>query len=223
MPLTTPGIPILSYYDNLIPGSTTVSEGGNASLYVFPLDPVNEIPPGLMTVSTVFLNVTGTVSTAASFSRSMSIGFYTSVNSTQLTLVFSASTSWGTNAANANVNQSMGGWRWVTIHSSQFNNQPVLEQKRYWCVLWNRSSSGSQSFSLFGMRSMGLSNVRSGFMSVASASNTTLGWGRFRGVYSASFSTAMPNALAASDINKNVLGAEFIPQIIMNNVASNIL
>lgn len=225
MPLTSPGVATLSYYDNSFPGNTVVSEGVNNSLYICPLDPINEITPGVMSVNTIFINVTGTVSTAASFTRSMSIGFYTSVagNSTQLSRVFSASTSWGTNAANANVNNSMGGWRWVTFHSSQFDVAPVLNQVRYWVALWNRSSSGSQSFSLMGMQSLGMSNVRSGFMSVGSATDTTLGWGRFRGAYSATFSTAMPNTLGAVDINKNVAGAIFVPQIIFNNVGTNIL
>lgn len=225
MPLTTPTDVTLSYYDNLIPTSTATSEPVDASMYVFPMDPVNEIPPGYISASTIFLNYTGTVSTGAAFSRSLSIGFFTSVagNSTQLTRVFSASTSWGTNGANANINNSVGGWRWLTIHSSQFNVNPTFGQSRYWVALWHRSSSGSQSFSLFGMQSMGLSNVRSGMMSAGSASNTTLGWGRFRGAHSVTFSTAMPSAIAASDINKNVAGAIFIPQIIINNVGTNII
>ncbi|SRR5258705_5743403 len=225
MPLTTPNAVTLSYYDNLIPGSTATSEPVDASMYVFPMDPVNEIPPGYITASTIFLNYTGTVSTAAAFSRSMSIGFFTSVagNSTQLTRVFSASSSWGTNAANMNINDSVGGWKWLTVHSSQFDVNPAFGQSRYWVALWHRSSSGSQSFSLFGMQSMGRTDVRSGIMSLASSTNTTFGWGRFRGAYSVTFSSAMPNAIAASDVNKNIVGANFIPQILINNVGTNIV
>ena len=44
------------------------------------------------------LNVTQSLSTAATFTNQISLAFYTSVNSTQLTRVFSASTSFGTNA-----------------------------------------------------------------------------------------------------------------------------
>ncbi len=210
----------LSYYDNLLPGSTSTSQVGNATLRIFPLSPANEVLPGVITANTIQLNMTGTVSTGAAWTRSVSIGFYTVVNSTQLSLAFSASTSFGTNAGNMNINDSVAGWRWLTFHSSQFNNAPNFSATRYFCALWNRSSSGSQSFSNFGMASFGLSNARSGTMGTGSVNNTTLGWFPFNGIYSASFSTAMPNALAASDINKNVAEVAWIPQVVLNSLGT---
>lgn len=215
--------PALSFWQNLVAGSTATSEHGNAFLHVFPLAPAGDPFPGLMTLSSLYFNITGTVSTGSGFTRSLSFGIYTLNNSTQLSRVFSASTTWGTGAANMNINDSMAGWRWVTVHSSQFDVQPTFSQTQYWAVVWQRSSSGAQTFSYFGNQSFMLSNVRSGFMNAGSVNNTTNGWFPFLGRYSVSFATAMPAALAVSDIDHNVAGAVFIPHLMFNNtVATNI-
>jgi len=219
------GPPTLSFFDNMCWGATAASELGNATLFVFPFTPANELFPGNMTVSTLMLNISGaTVSTGAAWTRSFSIAFYTSVNSTQLTRVFSGSTTFGTNAGNMNINDSFGGNRWLSIHSSNFDVAPSFEAgKRYWCAIWNRSSSGSQTFSLFGNQTLGTSAARSGVLGAVSVANSTLGWQRFLGIYSATFSTAMPAALAGSDINKSVAAVQFFPQVLLNNVGSNIV
>jgi hypothetical protein len=214
----------LNFWDNMVPGASTTFQLSDAGFHVFPLNPANAGFPGYMSVSSVFFDMSGTVSTAASFTRSMSFGVYTLVNSTQLSRLYSASTSWGTNAANMNINDSMGGRRWVTLHSSQFDAAPNFhEGSDYYMAVWNRSSSGSQTFAFQGQLLPYATGVRSGFMSVGSATNTTLGQYPFLGVYSVSFSTAMPAALAASDINKSVATAISLPRIIFNNVGSNIL
>lgn len=214
----------LSFWDNMVPGASTTFQLSDAGLQIFPLNPANAGFPGYMSASSIFFDMSGTVSTAASFTRSLSLGFYTLVNSTQLSLLYSASTSWGTNAANMLVNESMGGRRWVTLHSSQFNAAPNFhEGSDYFMALWHRSSSGSQTFNFLGMLLPYATGVRSGFMSVASATNTTLGHYPFLGVYSISFTTGMPSALAASDINKSVATAISLPRIIFNNIGSNIL
>lgn len=216
----------VDYYDNGPIGATTLSNPGQMTLYVFPFTPVNEVFPGNMSVKSVFLNVTQSVSTAATWTNRLSFGFYSSVNSTQLTLVCSGSTSWGTNAGNMNINDSFGGTRWLTIDSSNFDVQPVLlDGVRYWCAIWNRTSNnaGSMSLNLYGYQTLGNSNARSGIMGAVSVVNSTLGWGRFMGIYSATFSTAMPAALAASDINKSVAQVLFMPQVILNNAATNII
>lgn len=222
--LSAAGPPTLSYFDNAVVAATALSNPGNMTLYVFPLTPVNELFPGNMSVETVMLNVTQSVSTAATWTNQISIGFYSSVNSTQLTLVHSGSTSWGTNAGNMAINDSFGGTRWLTIHSSNFNVAPNFEaNKRYWCAIWNRTSNnaGSMSLNIFGQQTLVSSGARSGVMGLASVANSTRGWGRFNGIYSATFSTAMPNALAASDINKSVAQVLFLPQVIFNNVHSD--
>lgn len=220
------GAPEVDYYDNGPIGVTALSNPGQMTLYVFPFTPVNEVFPANMSVESVFLNVTQSVSTAATWTNQLSIAFYSSVNSTQLTRVVSGSTSWGTNAGNMNINDSFGGTRWLTIGSGNFNAQPVLlEGVRYWCAIWNRTSNnaGSMSLNLYGYQSLGNSNARSGILGAVSVVNSTLGWGRFMGIYSVTFSTAMPSALAASDINKSVAQVLFLPQVILNNVATNII
>ena len=215
---------ILDFWDNLVPGASTTFQLSDAALNIYPLNPANANFPGFMSVSSIFFDVSGTVSTAASFTRSMSLGFYTRVNSTQLSLASSASTSWGTNAANANVNNSMGGRRWVTFQSSQFAAGPSFHAgSDYYLAVWARSSSGSQTFNYLGQLLPYATGVRSGFMSAASATNTTLAHYPFLGNYSVSFSTAMPSALAASDVNASNATAISLPRIIFNNVGSNIV
>lgn len=214
----------LDFWDNMVPGASTSFQLSDAALNIYPLNPANAGFPGYMSVSTIFFDMSGTVSTAASFTRSLSIGFYTQVNSTRLSLSASASTSWGTNAANMNVNDSFGGRRWVTFHSSQFNNPPNFAvMSKYYFAVWHRSSSGSQSFSFMGAHLPYATGARSGFMSVASASNTTLGHYPFLGNYSVSFTTGMPNSLEASDINKSNATAISLPRIIFNNFETNII
>lgn len=216
--------PTVSFFQNAAPANTGNSQLPNATLVIWPLN-VADIFPGNMTASTMFLNMTGTVSTGASWRRSISLGFYTLVNSTQLSLCFSASTSFGSSATNTAMNQSFAGYRWLTLHSSQFNIQPTFSQTKYWFALWDRSTSGSQSFSFHGQSHFVHTSVRSGFINAASNSATTQGWHPFNGNYSVSFSTAMPDSLAASAINKTgaTAVANFIPNIILNNVGSNIV
>jgi hypothetical protein len=216
--------PTVSFWQNAVPANTGNSNLSNAALVIWPLN-VADLFPGNMTVSTMFLNLTGTVSTGSAWTRSISIGFYTQANSSQLSLLFSASTSFGSSGANASMATSFAGYRWLTIHSSRFNVQPTFSQTKYWFALWDRSSSGAQSFSYFGHSHFVHTSVRSGFINAASNSATTQGWHPFNGNYSVSFSTAMPSVINASDINKTgaTAVANFIPNIIFGNLASNII
>ena len=217
------GAPTMSLWANVGDGAGTATNEPNfASLYVYPLAG-GQFFPGNMSVNTMFMEFSGTVSTGAGFTRSLSLGFYTLVNSTQLSLAFSASTTWGTGAANMLINDSMAGIRWVTFHSSQFNNAPNFSQTNYWMGLWQRSSSGSQTFGWL-VNTMGFgSGTRSGFMNVGSDTATSQKFYPFRGNYSASISTAMPNALAASDIAGNAAQMRSVPIVWFNNVGSNIV
>jgi hypothetical protein len=213
----------LDFVDNIV-GSSTTFQHSDAALNIYPLNPANKVFPGYMSVSTMFLDMSGTVSTGAAFTRSLSIGFYTRVNSTQLSRLYSASTSWGTNGANRPVNDSMGGRRWVTLHSSQFNAATNFAYgSDYFVAFWHRSSSGSQTFAYQGALLPFATGIRSGFMSAASATNTTNAHYPFLGNYSVSFTTGMPDALAASDVNKSNATAISLPRLIFNNVGTQIL
>ena len=79
------------------------------------------------------------------------------------------------------------------------------------------------SFNFCGFQTLGNSAARSGVMGLGSVNNSSRGWIRFNGIYSATFSSAMPAALAASDINKSVAQVAFFPQVILNNVGSDIV
>ena len=215
---------VLDFWDNLVPGASTTFQLANATLNVYPLNPANAGFPGYMNVSSVFFDVSATVSTAAAFTRSFSLGIYTRVNSTQLSLSASASTSMGTGAGAAGITNSFGGRRWLTIHSSQFNVAPNFTAgSDYFVAIWERSSGGSQTVTWQGMLLPYNTGVRSGIMGAASSSNTTLAAYPFLGNYSVSFSTAMPANIAASDVNASNATAISLPRVIFNNVGSNIV
>ena len=215
---------MLDFWDNLVPGASTNFVLPNATLHVYPLNPANAGFPGYMSVNSVFLDLSGTVSTAAAFTRSISLGIYTRVNSTQLSLSASASTSWGSNAGNMNFPDSFAGRRWMSFHSSQFNNPPNFSARTdYFLGIWDRSSGGSQTFTYQGQLLPYYTGLRSGIMGAVSVTNTTFGQYPFLGNYSVSFSTAMPSALAASDVNKSNATAVSLPRVIFNNIATNII
>jgi hypothetical protein len=214
----TQSVQTLSFYDNMGPGATATSSLVDMSLHIYPLTPFNEILGGNITPGTIQLNFSvGTISTAAPFTRSVSLAFYTMNNSAQLSRIFSASTSWGSNAANASFNSSFNGPRWVTFHSSQFDVQPTFSNTRYWVAIWTRSSSGTGSWSIAGIQTLFHSATRSGTMGAASNAATTLGMFPFAGVFSVTFSSAMPAGISASDINHNVAAVNFLPQVVLNN------
>lgn len=215
--------PTLSLFENIAVGASTTSALGNATLNIYPLTPGEVIFPGNMTVSTMFLNLSGTVSTGAGFTRSVSVGFYTIVNSTQLSLAFSASTSFGTGAGNMNINDSFAGFRWLTFHSSQWDNPPAFSGTNYRMGVWNRSSGGTQTFNFYGIQTVVGSAVRSGFISSGSSNDASLGFSPLAGVFSVTFSTAMPASIHASDISKPVAAMQFAPHFVFNNMGSNIV
>lgn len=203
-------------------GQSINVDHANAFLYVRPLG-IGHIFPGVMTVSSMFFNITGTVSTGAPWTRSIRLGFYTMVNSTQISLAFSAETTFGTNAANAGINNSVAGNRWLTFHSSQFNVTPTFSQTHYWFAIWQRSSSGSQSFSILGSSLFALIAPQSGFMMSGSTNNVSRKWWPFLGITTNSFTTAMPDSIPASGLNNSVLALQQMPQFFFNNVGSDIV
>lgn len=217
------GAPTLSMWDNFHQGgNTSYIEGVNAGLFIHPLG-VGWPFPGNMTVETMFFDMSGTVSTAAPFTRSISLGFYTMVNSTQLSRVFSASTSFGTNAGNMNVNDSFGGIRWLTYQSSQFDAGPTFSQTNYWMAIWHRSSSGSQTFASLAQSGWLHSGPRSGFISTGSTTADSWLHFPFRGQVSNTFTTAMPNSIHASDMVGSAATNRSQVRVHFNNIMSVIV
>lgn len=215
-----------SYYDNMLQQNsaqaityTSVSTGMFGRVIVQPIDPAADLFPFNMTVSTMYMDFSNSGSSAISAAHTSSwyVGLYTRVNSTQLSLVNSVSTSIGM-AANANNSASYLGARYLSFHSSLFSAQPAMSaDTRYFFAILARTSGASYaSLSLAGAH-YGQSVQRSGFMGAAVTSGTSFNaWNPFMGVHSLTTHTALPGSLANSDINKASNYANFIPRIIFN-------
>ncbi len=214
-----------SYFDNMLQQNsiqaltaTSVSTGMFGRVIIQPLTPGNEFFPFNMTAETMRMNFTnsGSSNISGAFSSSWYVGIYTRVNSTQLSILNSVSTSYGL-AANANNSASFLGARWLSFHSSQWSSQPVFTEGRYFFAFLARSSSNSYaSHSVFGMH-LGASNQRSGNMATAASSNTSYNaWHPFMGVHSLTTHTALPGSLANTEINKASAYANFIPQVVLD-------
>lgn len=188
----------------------------NASLLVSPFDAKQEVFPGNMTANTVLFDVSGSITSASAASYSASLGFYTLNNSSQLSRAFSASTSWAM-AGVMNQSNSYGGYKYVSLHSSQFDVQPTFSQTHYWQAFWMRSSS-AQTYTIVALQNLATAQ-RSGTM--GAGSNTAGGWRPFMGVFSVSVTTAMPSAIAQSDINDSHAAAGFIPRVRLEATVSS--
>ncbi|HEX3569047.1 MAG TPA: hypothetical protein VHT70_05235 [Candidatus Saccharimonadales bacterium] len=219
--------PVHSFYQNLMPQNsaqpyTTLAMTFN-TLLVQPLSPVEGYGfPGDMTVSTFMMNMSGsqTATSAASawsssFSSSALFGIYLLSNSSQLTLVNSASTSWSA-AANSQNSTIWAGPRFLTIHSSNWSSQPVLSYgARYWFGVIQRSSNFSNMGPGWIGQYLGASTQRSGTIGVSQSPNTSQGMVPFLGIYNTSL-TSMPSSIANSQINKVHALAGFVPSVILN-------
>lgn len=214
--------PVMSYFDNLVQGVVTSADYGASArtLFVFPLDPANELFPADMSVSTFMFDMSNVV-TSVAWTRTLIVGFYTSVNATQITRVYSGSITMG-NAAAANMSSSYGAIRWLTMHSSLFTTAPNFSADvRYWVAMAMRTSSTAQSMSFLG-QAIGISVQRSGFMGVNSVTNASLGGGRFQGHLSVT-TDGLPAAIAQSDmVHAGLVGDSFMPRILFNNVGTNV-
>ena len=223
--------PVHSFYQNLVPQNSaqpyTTLGVAFRTMLVQPLSPVEGMGfPGDMTISTFMLQMSGsqtatsaTSAWSSSFSSSVSVGMYLLINSSQLSLVNSASTSWSA-AANTQNSTMWAGPRFLTFHSTQWSSAPVLSYgERYWYgVLHNSSNFSNMGPSWLGQY-VGASTQRSGTIGVSQANNTTQGMVPFLGVYSASL-TSMPVSLANSQINKVNVSAGFAPAVILNATVS---
>lgn len=217
----------ISYWDNANAGGSTATVNlgnkgfANATLWVFPFDAADRFFPGRLTGNTFMFNWSQSGSTAtisAAHTTSVSFGVYTRANGSQLSLLNSVSTSYGgpANTANSTIAQ---GQRWLTFHSSQWSSQPVFSADVvYYGALWIRSAgSAAQTFGVIGMYPYSTAS-RSGTIGVNSASNTSLGFAPFLGIYNTSFTTAMPATIGQSQLNKAAGFVNFMPHFVINNL-----
>jgi hypothetical protein len=113
------------------------------TLSVVPLAPGAPFP-GQMTASTVLVGINGAGSqSTASGSMLFSFGIYTN-NGGTLSLLNSVATSL-TYAAVSNNSTAHSGFRWLSIHSSQWSAQPAFSQKDYWLGYIVSSSNATQN------------------------------------------------------------------------------
>jgi hypothetical protein len=214
-------------------GSTLVNSNlAGGRLLLQPVSPSNELFPMNLSVTEADLNFSGGVTTSnashsAAFTSTYFLGFYTRVNSTQLSIINSASRTLTGAAATANTSLFVGA-RYLSFHSSIFSSAPVFtEGGRYWFAQIIRTSgtlytgttvTGSANAMLNQLGFFqGMSIQRSGQWGAAAASNTSSNaWYPFMGVHSLTTHSSLPGSLAHSDINKASVNANFIPHLIFN-------
>lgn len=223
----------ISYFDNMGAGTNaTAAQGVQAyaprSVVLQPLTPYNEVFPGVMTVSTMMLNMswasftnTNSAASTGAYSSSFQVGVYTMVNSTQLTLINSANSSFTKAAASANSTLYSGaGPRWVTFDQSLWSSTPVFTPGRYWFGVNMNTSSNSIPGSSVGQWMFG-TNQRFGTFGSSNVTATSMKHFPFLGVLSNSTS-GMPGSIAASAVMGVQASAGWVPHVVFNNRASAI-
>jgi hypothetical protein len=170
---------------------------------------------GYVTANTVLLNMSASATSSAQTITGY-IGIY-SDNVTALNLINSASSSWGTNAANSNISSSFNGNRWFSFVASQWSSAPNFQQGGdYVFGVFFRASGAAMSLSYLGQQYMA-SNARAGMMGAASIANATLAHGNFwNAIYSTSV-TAFPATIASNAVTRSGASAAFMPHVVLNN------
>jgi hypothetical protein len=216
--------PVHSFYQNLVPQNSaqpyTTLALVHRTMLMQPLSPIEGYGfPGDMTVSTFMMQLSASGTASSSYSSAVSIGLYLLANSSLLTLVNSASTSWS-RPANAGNSTFMNGARYLTFHSSLWSTTPALSYgERYWYGVIHNSTNYSANGAAWLGQYVGASTQRSGTIGVSQANQTSQGMVPFLGVYSASL-TSVPVSVGNSDVNKVNVSAGFVPSVILNATIS---
>ncbi len=184
---------------------------------VFPLAPSDGVFPGAMTANTMLIGMSCAPSIAifAANTLTMKAGLYTLANSTQLGLLNSASTTMGTGAFGGSNSSLFLGPRQIRLLTGQWSSLPVLTRTHYWLGLQFFSSGSALALSVSGFRWMESAN--SGFIGVGSSSILAFPG---CGVFSASFSSALPSTLGFADLRSPNALAGKIPTIVIHNIGA---
>lgn len=206
----------MSFYQNMDRGTNGTLAIPFASMMLQRLNQENDLFPGNLTANTVFLNLTANMtatSLSSSHTVSVSVGIY-SDNATNLSLINSASTTWGLGAATGNTSNYHGP-RWLSFVSSQWSSAPTFEQDGdYVFGIIARTANYAPPLSYYGQNYM-VSNQRSGFIGTSFATNTSLAQGNYwNGVMN---TTALPTGITSNQVNRNNASAIFIPHVVLNN------
>ncbi|MFI5042524.1 MAG: hypothetical protein ACHQNA_11875 [Acidimicrobiales bacterium] len=217
--------PAISIFQNLIGANTLTSTNLTAStrsLFVFPLYVGDNAFPGDITASTARIlmghSITTTATNVAAFTLNMSLGIYVvSASNSQatLSLLNSASWSWGSGGTIASTNYSVSGSgiRWATIHSSQWSTSATFTNggQYYGALLMSTGGPSVGNWGPYGASQYVTLNI-SGAFGAASVSNTSVGVPYYCGIYSAT-TAALPAAINVSELNKQNAMANFVPWV----------
>lgn len=224
--LSAPGgaVPTVNWWNNIsanaaMEGLTFIS---SSQLLVWPIAP--DPFPGNMTVSTMGLQLsyshTNTSASTQAQSSTFSIGFYT-LNGNTLSLVNSASTTWGFNAA-SDMSSNYNGGRHLTFHSSLFSSSPVFSNTNYWIgLIYATGGSSISAVSYLRMPFAGGLFQLSGTIGKSIVTAASMGAYPFHaGRYTAA-TGAFPASIAHSDLNRVIGGVSGQPlAIYFNNQTS---
>lgn len=143
------GVPYDGFWRNFYGMPPSIEGGGVGQwrtdmMHLFPLKDGYGNAPAMSQINTLGILMSGPIigtSQTGSVSIVVSGALFRSVNSTQLTLVnsFSSSFSTGTVASATRISQ-IAGFRWWTVHSSQWSSPPVLTDEEVWMGLIFRES-----------------------------------------------------------------------------------
>ena len=184
---------------------------------------------GDMTISTMLIAMscsqTAVTTNTAGFTYTYSAGIYTEANSTQLSLLYMASSTFGA-TANSNNSSLLHGPRFFSVHSSQWSNNaavataPSLRQgSRYFMLqMWN-SSNDSHAMNWRGQFIAGTEQL-SGTFGASLITATSMQLIPWAGIYSVTFSSAIPASIGLAQIQGATARAGFVPAIIFENVLS---
>ena len=161
---------------------------GNASLHMQPMK-----APDVTFDRIVFpMQLTNATNTTGSMTVSMAIGFYTRNDST-FSLYHSASGSVAITYSGTVNNSTYSGLRNFTI-----GNSSSLPAGQYYVGIWSRSTTGGANGTANQFLASQVNSNFAGFY--GSNTNATMQYTRGLGHYSATFSTAIPNSVAISEI-----------------------
>lgn len=212
------GAASVNFYQNMDRGTSASLATAHRTLMLQRLNQENAGNAANITANTFLINMTANM-TATSLSSShtltLRIGIYAD-QTTQLSLINSASTTWGFTAGTSN-SANYHGPRWMSFVSSQWSSAPVfVEGSVYVFGLLASTSNYGPPLSYIGQNYMH-SAQRSGTIGTTVATNTSLAQGNYwNAMYSATVS-ALPVTISASQVNRNNATAIFMPHVILNN------
>jgi hypothetical protein len=212
--------------------SAAVTHGSfsNGTLFIAPFHNLNDVFPGDMTIDRLGLlwsnSHTNTTSTTGAHTSTFAFGFYTLVNATQLSRLYSGSVTW-TKGASSAISSQYHGVRWITVASNSWDTQPILTNTQYWLAWFGRTSGDAIATGSNGpvVARHGFTQANSGIMGAASASGASrANFYPFKGYVSASTS-GLPDSLALSGIiHTGSAWAQMMPHIVaLGSAATGIM